>query len=235
MKKQSIIRFSSLALLATTFAGCEKPMSPPIGGIVYPAQNLFISTVLPSSGGMGDIIQIDGSGFSDYTSANVVRFGEVAGVVSYASATRLEVRVPFDAETNNVAVEANGLSTTSPDIFTVNHSLPVFRGEGSDEMDNLSAEFARVSSTLMRAGTRSIIQHGHVWSSFQSSPGYNDSPEQTVLGAVNDNWGATYKFSSPMEGLQPNTTYTVRPYVMTKDGGVTYGPSSQFTTQKRYP
>ncbi len=235
MKKQSIIRFGFLALLATVFAGCEKPtvegpLLPNAGG------NLVVFTVLPSYGGMGDVIQIDGSGFSANPSDNVVSFGEATGVVSSASANQLIVRVPFDAETSNLAVEVNGLAVTSPHIFTVKHSLPTFRGEGSDEMDNLSAEFARVSSTLLSVGSRKIIQHGHVWSSTLVNPGHNDSSEeQTELGTVNDNGGEPYKLTSYMEGLQPNTTYTVKPYVMTKGEGITYGPSSQFTTPKRYP
>ncbi|WP_373512198.1 hypothetical protein, partial [Persicitalea sp.] len=63
MKKSLIIQFSLLSLLAATFAGCEKPIPPPIGGTTDTPANLFISTVLPSYGGMGDFIQIDGSGF----------------------------------------------------------------------------------------------------------------------------------------------------------------------------
>lgn len=233
MKKQSFIRVSLLAFLAAITFGCPGPQINPTDGRTNPSARLVISNFSPSSGSMGDIIQIDGSGFSANPSQNVISFGKAAGIVTSASDKQLIVLVPYDAETSKLAVEVNGLSAVSADIFAVKHSPPVFRGGGSNEMENLSAEFARVSSTLLSAGSQSLIQHGHVWSSTQVEPIYdNSSRQQSDLGTVNDNWGATYKFTSYMVDLRPNTTYSVKPYVIVKGGGVTYGPSSHFTTPK---
>lgn len=108
-----------------------------------------------------------------------------------------------------------------------------FTNSVPNELDNLTGDFARVSSTVLTSGNTSILQSGHVWSNNDSYPSYDEYNQQlnsqTQLGAIPSNVGFPYKFTSYVKGLQAGTTYTVRPYVKTNEGTF-YGPTSTFRT-----
>jgi YD repeat-containing protein len=81
-----------------------------------------VADFVPSSGTVVNTsVVITGSGFSTTPGQNSVTFGNSTSVVTvtYASATQLTVKVPFDATTGPIKVTAGGKSGTSATPFTV--------------------------------------------------------------------------------------------------------------------
>lgn len=124
---------------------------------------------------------------------------------------------------------------TPADVFN-----PFYNSSNSvpNELENLTVDFVRASSTLLATGNNKITQYGHVWSSDDTNPNYNENSQsvnsQTQLGALNGNESFPFKFVSYAKGLNPGTTYTIRPYVKT-DVGTFYGPVSTFKTLDKVP
>jgi hypothetical protein len=81
-----------------------------------------ITTFSPTSGPVGTVVTITGSGFDATISNNIVFFGAVMGTVSFSSATSLTVSVPASADfqyisVTNIAVNLTGYSL-KPFLFT---------------------------------------------------------------------------------------------------------------------
>ena len=128
--------------------------------------------------------------------------------------------------------------TTRLNGVPVGKVSPVFDGTSStaNQLDNLTWDFARVTSFLTEIGSSPILQHGHVWSQDVPNPYITSDPQQsdfqTELGTVSELGVTPYAFTSYVEKLSPATRYFVRAYVVNRDGTF-YGPSTQFQTKER--
>ena len=69
----------------------------------------IISSIIPASGPVGTVVQINGTNFSTVAANNIVWFGAVKAVVSAASANVLTVTVPAGATYQPLTVTSNGL------------------------------------------------------------------------------------------------------------------------------
>jgi YD repeat-containing protein len=81
--------------------------------------NIGIFILLPSSGGIGAQVRIQGFGFSATPSANQVAFNGTAATVTSATANALVVTVPTGATTGPVTVANTNGTAMSPQPFTV--------------------------------------------------------------------------------------------------------------------
>jgi N-acetylneuraminic acid mutarotase len=90
---------------------------------------------------------------------------------------------------------------------------------------DITAETAKVSSTLTGNGGAAITQHGHVWSDTKAEPTTTDA--RTELGKTDGPF--PLKFTSDLKSLKANTTYNVRAYA-TNDKGTSYGAAVQVKT-----
>ena len=100
-------------LLLLLFVGCseEDPLPAP-----------EVDSISPLYGYPGAAVLIKGSGFSSDPLSNKVSFGNTtgaAGKVTLASATRLTVEVPADAEDGKLTVTTGGGSSSSREVFRV--------------------------------------------------------------------------------------------------------------------
>ena len=93
---------------------------------------------------------------------------------------------------------------------------------GTSTIDSVSYYTALISTSILKKGDYSIIQHGHCWSA-SSQPTIEDS--HTSLGEVNSN----LSIESELQNLDPMTSYLVRPYLKYANG-IIYGEVVQFTT-----
>jgi hypothetical protein len=105
MKRITIILFSFILII-----GCKKNSVP-----VTPSPT--ISSVNPSSGSAGTVVNITGNNFSATKSDNTVKFNGVAATVNNASITSLEVVAPTGATTGNITVTTTGGTAPGP-VFT---------------------------------------------------------------------------------------------------------------------
>jgi YVTN family beta-propeller protein/YD repeat-containing protein len=79
-----------------------------------------ITAFAATSGGIGDLVTIDGTGFDETTPANnVVRFNGVTATLVSAISTRLTARVPAGATTGLISVTTPNGTAASADVFTV--------------------------------------------------------------------------------------------------------------------
>ncbi len=126
----------------------------------------------------------------------------------------------------------------SAKIVSIVSESPVFdeTGSSANGLDNLTWDFARVSTTLTKTGSSKILQHGHVWSEYVPSPYLSTDPHQanfqTELGGISEMGVVPYVFTSYVKNLAPVTKYYVRAYVVNKEGTF-YGPVTQFQTKEK--
>lgn len=80
---------------------------------------ISIDGFAPTSGPLGTVVVITGSGFAATPAGNVVTFNGTAAAVTAATATTLSVTVPSSASTGRITVSAGGDSVTSLQDFTV--------------------------------------------------------------------------------------------------------------------
>ncbi|RYC51265.1 IPT/TIG domain-containing protein [Flagellimonas olearia] len=80
-----------------------------------------ISRFSPTSGAAGTYVSIEGTNFKANPQANIVRFGDVEGVVikTDSAATKLKVKVPEGAVTGKISVTADSLTGESEEDFVV--------------------------------------------------------------------------------------------------------------------
>lgn len=246
MKKPLIYPLALLPVLAVALVNCDNTTEPEPEN--SNGNGITITAITPAAGNTGDRVMITGTGFSANLADNAIRFGNVDAYLDSASATCLVTRVPKDAENCKLGVTVNGKRVFSNAYFNVHQVAPAFNTSGTDanEMDNLTSSFVRVASTLDVVGSRTIVEHGHVWSNITSNPiiyersqpsaehpDYGAYDGQTENGLVSASDGHPYRFTSYIQNLLPDTEYTVRAYVTTKSGLTYYGPASTFRTKKR--
>lgn len=81
-----------------------------------------ITNMSPVSGSVGTIVTLTGTGFSTTATDNQVYFGPTRATVSSATATQLQVIVPYGANNTPVSVQVNGLTGTYTREFNVTSS-----------------------------------------------------------------------------------------------------------------
>ncbi len=86
---------------------------------------------------------------------------------------------------------------------------------GQTTADSVSWHSAEISTEMTSTGGNAISEHGHCWST-KNNPTTNDS--KTTLGKLE----SSQTFTSQLTGLQVNTTYYIRPYIV-YSGGEIYG------------
>lgn len=243
MKKQHILSLSLICLFGFgLLLACKKdknaPDPAPGTGTIIPAPTIV--SFSPASGGAGARVVITGTNFSATAASNKVKFGSTEAPVDSASATRLVTRVPKDITTGKITVEVGGKSATSATDFTVQQVPVTIAGTGgasgtANVPSEVTVSAAKVASTIEKEGSRSIIQHGHVWSSTKAEPTVNGriaaTEGKSELGAVPPNATFPYKFQSELKDLDPGTTYNVRSYVTTSEG-TTYGSATTVQSKK---
>ncbi len=88
---------------------------------------LALSSFAPTTGAVGTLVTLTGSGFSTTPTANAVSFNGTAAEVTSATATQLEVLVPTGATTGKISVTVGSATVTSSGSFTVQAGNPVPR------------------------------------------------------------------------------------------------------------
>ena len=86
---------------------------------------LAISGFAPSSGSIGTVVTLSGSGFSPIAADHLVEFNGVAAPVRGVDGGTLETEVPPDAGSGMIAVTLRGLRVTTATPFTVISGNPV--------------------------------------------------------------------------------------------------------------
>lgn len=107
-------------------------------------------------------------------------------------------------------VEGKGISVKTGDAYAIKTNEVMIQGT-----------FLKVATLA-----KSIIQHGHCWSSTQREPTIND--DKTALGKRT----SVGTFTSHLTKLKPNTQYYVRIYVKTANGEIGYNKDIQTFTTK---
>lgn len=238
MKKHFLISVSLFSLLTFLLLNCGKKKEDPTPGGTNTGGNntsLTITAVNLTSGTVGTKVVITGTGFSATLSSNTVKFGSIAAILDSATTTRLVTKVPKDATTGKITVEVGGKTATSSSDFSITQAPPTFSGTGStaNVPVTVTTTTASIATTIDKEGSKTIVQHGHVWSSTKSEPTLREAATEgkTELGAVPANATFPYKFTSDLKDLDPATTYNIRAYVKTNEG-TTYGPVSQVQSKK---
>jgi hypothetical protein len=85
-----------------------------------PSPRPVITSISPSSGPVGTIVTIQGSGFSNIPAENLVKLGDKAPPIKWSAPEVLRIVIPEGASTNGLSVTVNGLSSLPPDsVFKV--------------------------------------------------------------------------------------------------------------------
>jgi YD repeat-containing protein len=84
-----------------------------------PLATLAIGHFSPRRGPVGAQVTINGTGFSDTSSANIVRFNGTQATVISSSQTRIVVAVPAAASGGPISVQVGAATATSTESFTV--------------------------------------------------------------------------------------------------------------------
>jgi hypothetical protein len=90
---------------------------------------------------------------------------------------------------------------------------------------DISANSAKITSTITASGSSAITEHGHYFSKTNKDPGASD--EKTKLGTKTGPFPA--QFSSQLTNLEESVTYYVKPYA-TNQEATTTGEILTFTT-----
>ncbi|PWV45805.1 IPT/TIG domain-containing protein [Chitinophaga sp. S165] len=97
----------------------------------------IVRSFSPESGSAGSIVTINGLGFNQRTDSNYVYFGAVKADVIAASATTLQVQVPFGATYEPLSVTANGATGYATKPF----ALTFTGGDLTDSSFTISGSF----------------------------------------------------------------------------------------------
>lgn len=98
---------------------------------------------------------------------------------------------------------------------------------GQTITDSVAWHVVKVSTEITGTGGNPITQHGHCWS-IKNKPTTDD--DKTTFGKLD----APTTYNSELTGLQDNTTYYIRPYVIYANG-VVYGTEETIKTLKIEP
>ena len=116
----------------------------------------------------------------------------------------------------------NGLSVR---LVATNASL-WFTSVTTGEVTDITSTGATASGTVTTEGGTLITAVGVCWST---------SPNPTVEDAHTDEGALTGDFTSPLTGLERNTTYYLRAYATDGEGDTMYGDEVTFTTLPEMP
>lgn len=94
------------------------------------ASAVAITSFAPTRGEPETSVRINGSGFSTTAEDNAVTFNGVPAEIDSATATRLTVRVPYDAISGPIAVTVDGQTTVSGAVFRVPPQIHAFTPGG---------------------------------------------------------------------------------------------------------
>ncbi len=137
-------------------------------------------------------------------------------------------RIAVSTQANNsyssrtATITVTGLKS-GPLTIRVSQSAAKEPTLGNVEVSNITKNSANCKFSYS-SNDLYVYERGICYSSSSSSPTTSDAAKK----ASGNNKSGTSSFS--LTGLQPNTTYYVRPYVTT-DAGTTYGKATQFTTK----
>lgn len=97
-----------------------------IAASASPAATLGVTSVTPTSGGVGTVVTVSGSGFGD-PALGVAFNGVAAPVVSRnAGGTELKTKVPFGATDGAITVtDSTGLTVPAPGVFDVTYGATI--------------------------------------------------------------------------------------------------------------
>jgi len=97
------------------------------GAALVKVNNVPQITSHPTEGEVGDVITIQGNGFSANASQNLVYISSIKAVVTNASTTSLDVEVPAGSKRELIKYTnlETGLSTVSPRVFTTKFEEPL--------------------------------------------------------------------------------------------------------------
>lgn len=99
------------------------------------AQVPAITSFTPTTGKVGDLVTINGSGFNATASQNIVYFGAVKAMVTSASINKLVVKVPAGATYQPITVTTGGLTASTLTPFNI-----TFNGRGDELTTNVFTE-----------------------------------------------------------------------------------------------
>ncbi len=107
--------------------------------------------------------------------------------------------------------------------FELNRILKISTGR----IINVTAITAQAEATIIDPGPKTIISHGHCWSTF---------PHPVLTDQKSDFGSASSSglYTSDLNGLKPLTTYYVRAYAVNESDTVYGEPEQQFTTGEPY-
>ncbi|MDR1076074.1 MAG: IPT/TIG domain-containing protein [Xanthomonadaceae bacterium] len=110
------------------------------------AEDLAIFGFSPGQGGAGDRVSIQGNGFSETLSENVIKFNGIPAVAITASGIELTADVPVGASTGPISITVNGIVVVSEADYIVgqNAMVPV--------IDSVSPEMVGVGDLITITG-----------------------------------------------------------------------------------
>jgi len=91
---------------------------------IIPLGTLFIAGFSSSQGAAGSQLTINGAGFANIPSGNIVNFNGVPATVLSATQTQLVVLIPNGASTGTISVQTGSVSATSSEPFVVSPAVP---------------------------------------------------------------------------------------------------------------
>lgn len=142
-RKEFIKRLGVATVGFPLISSCSKD------GEVKPQESLSISSFSPLSGEVGDSIMINGTGFSEKASENIVLLGNIQATILVASSTSLAITVPSSAESGKITVTVNGESVKSSAAFTVEKNSETDTGL---VITSFSPSSAAIGSTVTISG-----------------------------------------------------------------------------------
>jgi protocatechuate 3,4-dioxygenase beta subunit len=201
-RKEFIKRLGIASIAFPLVTSCSKDEDVPSTEI------LAISSFSPMSGEVGNSVIINGSGFSETFSKNIVTFGTTQATILAASTTSLAVTIPIGAETGKISVTVDGKTVTSSNSFTVEES------ESEDDNPTITS-FSPTSGTV---GTTVVIV----------GKNFGDSLAKNSVSINGADAVITIASSIQLTAVVPEGADTTGVISVTA-GGKTTNSSSQFT------
>jgi uncharacterized protein (TIGR02145 family) len=125
------------------------------------------------------------------------------------------------AQNNGLLYELNqqgeGNCAGSTVILSVNSAVNII----TTEMSVVGSTLAIAGGNVINNGGKIVVQRGVCWAT-------NQNP--SINNAITSNGGGLGLYTSDLYQLTPNTTYFLRAYALTSDGGVYYGNEISFST-----
>jgi endoglucanase len=193
-----IIGLGGLCLLTASFAHAASEPQP------------YIQTFSPTSGAVGTVITVTGSGFTGLTTAWIGKARD--GVVHVLSDTKVEVTVPHDAVTGQLAVLNPLHSSFSPNSFTITKS-----STSSTTSTTSTTSSTSTKSSTTASGSSATVPQPYIisFSPFSGPDGTVVTLHGTGFTGLNSAWigsthgvGVTVVSDSEAQVKVPNGTTT---------------------------